>query len=162
MLRPNTPPASKIAFGLEGAHPVYDALGSMATVEAPYGWYVRVPDLPLFIRHIAPVLERRLAGSVTSGYTGELRFDFYRGGLRLAFEQGRLTVAEPWSVRAERWGPKPQAGFPPLVFLQLLFGRRSLADLRYAFPDAWTDGEEPRALLETLFPTQPSWVLPLD
>jgi hypothetical protein len=43
------------------------------------------------------------------------------------------------------------------VFLQLLFGRRSLADLRYAFPDAWAN-DEATMLLETLFPQQPSWI----
>jgi hypothetical protein len=82
---------------------------------------VRVPDLPALIRRIAPALERRLAGSPASGYTGELRLDFYRGGLRLAFEGGCIGAAENWSPRAERWGPRAQAGFPPLVFLQLLF-----------------------------------------
>jgi hypothetical protein len=160
--RPNTPPASKIAFGLEAAHPVYEALGNLASSDPPYAWYVRVPDLPRFMRQIAPALERRLAGTIVEGYTGELRFDFYRGGMRLAFERGRLTTAEHWNARAERWGPKPQVAFPPLVFLQLLFGRRSLAHLRYAFPDVGVDGEESRALLDALFPARPSWVLPLD
>jgi hypothetical protein len=120
-----------------------------------------VPGLPEFIRHIAPALERRLADSIMAGHSGELRLDFYRGGLRLAFEGGRLTTAESWSVRAVSWGPKPQAGFPPLVFLQLLFGHRSLAELRYAFPDVWAE-DDARPLLEALFPAQPSWVLPLD
>jgi len=161
-MRPDTPPASKIAFGLERDHPVYEALGAQASVDPPYAWYVRVPDLPALLRRVAPALDRRLAGSPAAGYTGELRIDFYRGGLRLAFEQGHLAVAEHWNGRAERWGARAQAGFPPLVFLQLLFGRRSLAELRYALPDAWTDGEEPRVLLEALFPARPSWVMPLD
>ena len=30
--------------------------------EPPYAWYVRVPDMPAFLRHIAPVLEARLGG----------------------------------------------------------------------------------------------------
>ena len=161
-MRPDTPPASKIAFGLERDHPVYEALGAQASVDPPYAWYVRVPDLPALLRRVAPALDRRLAGSPAAGYTGELRIDFYRGGLRLAFEQGQLAVAEHWNGRSERWGARAQAGFPPLVFLQLLFGRRSLAELRYALPDAWTDGEEPRVLLEALFPARPSWVMPLD
>jgi hypothetical protein len=161
-LRPDTPPASQIAFGLERDHPVYEALGALASVDPPYAWYVRVPDLPALIRGVAPALERRLAGSPASGYTGELRLDFYRSGLRLAFAGGRLAAAQHWSPRAERWGPGAQASFPPLVFLQLLFGRRSLAELCYALPDVRTDGEEPRVLLESLFPARPSWVMPLD
>ena len=158
----DAPPPNRLTFALEAAHPVYDALGPTlaATYESPYAWYVRVADLPGFIRHIAPALERRLADSVLAGHTGELKLNFYRGGLRLAFENGRLTAAEDW--RAQVWGPKAQAGFPPLVFLQLLFGRRSLADLRYAFPDVGAKEDVDAALLEALFPAQPSWVLPLE
>jgi hypothetical protein len=157
----DSPPADRLLLGLEGAHPAYDALGSLAaTYDPPYAWYVRVPDLPGFIRQIAPALERRLAGSPAAGHTGELKIDFYRGGLRLRFESGRLAEAEDW--RAQVWGPKRDAGFPPLVFLQLLFGRRSLADLRYAHPDAWTEDDAGAALLEALFPARPSWVLPLE
>ncbi len=123
---------------------------------------MRVPDLPARIRRVAPALEQRLAVSPASGNTGELRLDFYRGGLRLAFEGGRMAVAQSWSPRAKRWGPHAQASFPPLVFLQLLFGRRSLAELRYALPDVRIHDEEPRVLLESLFPARPSRVIPLD
>jgi Acetyltransferase (GNAT) domain len=159
--KPDAPPANRLVFGLEAAHSVYDALGSLgATYEPPYAWYVRVPDLPGFMRHIAPALERRLAGSAVAGHSGELKLDFYRGGLRLRFEEGRLIEAEDW--RAPVWGPKPEGGFPPLVFLQLLFGRRSFADLRYAYPDVWAEDDASAALIEALFPARPSWVLPLE
>jgi hypothetical protein len=152
---------TRLVFWLGLDHPAYAALGQelVAHAEPPYAWYVRVPDLPRFMRHIAPALERRLSSSTLSGYTGELKLDFYRDGLRLAFEQGRLTAAEPW--RRPLWGDERGAGFPPLVFLQLLFGRRSLEELRYAFPDVWAN-DEPAMLLDTLFPKQASWVLGLD
>jgi hypothetical protein len=162
--RQDMAPATRVAFIFGREHPVYDALGPVlaGTYEPPYAWYVRVPDVPGLLRTIAPALEQRLAASpVVSGYTGELRMDFYRDGLRMAFAEGRLTAAEDWSARAVNWGPKPQAGFPPLVFLQLLFGHRSLDELRYAFPDVWAE-QEVRTLLEALFPAQPSWAMPLD
>src|SRR5262245_1493968 len=118
--RPDAPAADRLLFGFGAAHPVYDALGDLGdTYDPPYAWYVRVPDLPGFIRHIAPALERRLVDSPAAGHTGELKLNFYRGGLRLAFEGGRITTAEDW--RTQIWGPQPDAGFPPLVFLQLLF-----------------------------------------
>jgi GNAT superfamily N-acetyltransferase len=149
-----------IRFDLGARHPVYEAFDAkLNALQPPYGWYIRVPDLPGFIRHIAPALEKRLAGSVMSGYSGELKITFYRGGLRLVFEQGRLTTAEDWQSlddRKDRGG----AGFPPFVFLKLLFGYRSLEELRYAFPDCWAD-EEPTLLLNALFPKQASWVVPL-
>jgi hypothetical protein len=162
-LRPDPPAAARLLFAFGRAHSVYEALGPelAATYDPPYAWYVRVPDLPRFVQRIAPALERRLAGSIVDGYTGELRMDFYRGGLRLAFAEGRLAAAEHWNNRAERFGPKANAGFPPLVFLQLLFGHRSLAQLREAFPDVWAEPEA-RPVLEALFPMRPAWVLPQD
>ncbi|WIG60092.1 MAG: hypothetical protein OJF49_002840 [Ktedonobacterales bacterium] len=159
--RPDTPEtAGAIVFRMGAQHPVHAALGAIASVADPYPypWYMRVPDLPAFIRHIAPVLERRLADSVMAGYTGELAMDFYRGGLRLVFEQGRLTLAEDW--RKPLWGD-PKVGFPPLVFTQLLFGHRSLDELRFAYPDAYAEGDA-LPLLEALFPKRRSHLLPLD
>ncbi len=151
----------RLVFGLGASHPVYDALGRTLTArsEMPYGWYVRVPDVPAFIRHIRPVLERRLAGSFVAGYTGELKLDFYRSGMRMVFEQGRITAVEPW--RPPLYSDETSAGCPPLVFLQLLFGRRSLDELRAWHDDVWAE-DEPAMLLNTLFPKQLSWVLNLD
>ncbi|HEY6541222.1 MAG TPA: GNAT family N-acetyltransferase [Ktedonobacteraceae bacterium] len=153
-------PFSRIAFNLGRSHPVYDVLEkSMPTrQEAPYAWYVRVAHLPNFMQLIAPVLERRLASSVVAGYSGELRFDFYRGGLRMFFERGRLRTVEDW--RSPIWNANEDGGFPPLVFLQLLFGYRSLDALRSAFPDVWVN-ENVELLVNTLFPYRPSRVLSL-
>jgi hypothetical protein len=43
------------------AHPIYDFLEGDAPQEGR-PWYIRVADIPGFLRHIAPVLEQRLAG----------------------------------------------------------------------------------------------------
>lgn len=151
----------RLSFDLGVSHPVYDALGDARTShrEAPYAWYVRVPYLPAFIRHIAPVLERRLLGSAVEGYTGDIKLEFYRGGLYLAFKNGQLQSAENWQPSG--WRSDAHGGFPPLVFLQLLFGRRSLDDLRYAYPDVWAK-DDADVLLRTLFPVQTSFVMELD
>jgi GNAT superfamily N-acetyltransferase len=150
-------PFRGIGFRLGREHPVYEALGhDLAPVsEPPYAWYIRVPDVPGFLRHVAPALERRLAHSVLAGYSGELKIDCYRGGMRLAFEQGKLTAAEPW--QAPPFGEEASAGCPALIFLQLLFGYRALDELRYAFPDVWA-GEEAQILLNVLFPKRLSRV----
>jgi hypothetical protein len=126
--------------------------------EPPYAWYIRVPDLPAFLELIAPALERRLALSPAANYSGELTLNFYRYGLRLMFEAGRLAPIAPWSAPA--YNANPDAGFPALVFLQLLFGYRSLAELRYAFPDVVVSSAA-APLLNALFPARPSWVMPL-
>jgi hypothetical protein len=149
-----------IRFSLGAKHPAYEAFDTrLDSLQPPYGWYIRVPDLPGFIRHVAPVLERRLAASVMAGFSGDLCLTFYRGGLRLAFEQGRLAGVEDWRDPESNRG-LAGAGFPPLVFLKLLFGYRSLAELRYAFPDCWA-GEEQELLLNALFPRKESWLVPL-
>lgn len=158
--RPDAEPLSEISFMLGRTHPVYDVLGDELAPfqERPYAWYVRVADLPAFMRHIAPALEQRLAESMLAGYTGEVKLDFYQGGLRLVFEGGHLESAEHWRVPI--YEGDAAAGFPPLVFLQVLFGHRTLDELQHMFPDVWVKGEM-EVVLKTLFPARPSFVLPL-
>src|SRR5581483_5704128 len=149
-----------ITFALGRKHPVYAVMGKALAIEQglPYAWYVRVPNLPAFLRYVASVLEQRLANSALVGYSGALKLNFYRGGLHLAIEQGKITIIEDW--QSPSWDSPENAGFPPLVFLQLLFGHRSLDELRFAFPDVWAN-DEVVPLLNALFTASPSWVLPL-
>jgi len=159
--RQDTPPFARFRLEMGPGHALFDALGpDLAPLGGNrYAWYVRIPDVPAFIRHIAPALERRLAGSALDGHTGELCVDFYHGGLRLAFDRGKLVTAD--ELRKPTWGDDwTHARFPPQVFTQLLLGYRSYADLSYAYIDAWAEGVD-RALLETLFPPRPSYMLPL-
>jgi hypothetical protein len=109
---------------------------------------------------IRSVLDRRLGASVMAGYSGDLRFTFYRDGLRMLFEAGRLRSVESWR-EDHAWGPRAQAGFPPLVFLKLLFGYQGIPELRRVFPDVYVNAEV-RTLVEALFPPLNSWLLPLD
>jgi hypothetical protein len=151
------------AFGFWGGleHPVYQVLKDrLPRIRKPYAWYIRVADLPGFLRLIAPILEQRLAESPLVGHTGELKITFYRSGLHLAFEKGHLTLVEEW--RPEPVGHSGEAGFPGLTFLQLLFGYRTLEELMYAFPDCWVNNDTHRSLLEALFPRQASSVIPIS
>jgi len=151
---------SAFTFALAGSHPVYEVMrDNLPRIRQPYCWYLRVADLPGFIRHIAPVLERRLAESLIPGFSGDVRLSFYRSGLRLGFESGRLSLVEPWQP-----GPKENEGeiaFPDLTFLQLLFGHRTLDELKQSRADCWWDGDRTRLLLTTLFPRKPSLILPI-
>lgn len=142
-----------IFFGLGESHPVYDTISnSLDRAHKPYAWYIRVPDIPAFMRHIASALKKRLAASPQAGYSGELKLSFYHHGLSLAFHEGRLS-AEPWVPEDIEEG---DAAFPDLSFLQLLFGYRSLEELQYAFPDCSTTTDAARALLPILFPKKTS------
>jgi GNAT superfamily N-acetyltransferase len=155
---PDVPPLNEISFWLGSAHPVYEVLGETLApfYEPPYAWYVRVHDVPVFMRHIAPALERRLANSTAAAYTGELTLDFYRSGLHMVFDRGHITHIEPW--RSPAYKNNADASCPALVFLQLLFGYRSLDELRYAFPDVHVGKSEVEVLLNALFPKKFSWV----
>jgi hypothetical protein len=150
----------QFAFWLGAEHPAYQVFGDqLPETRQPYAWYVRVANLPRFLRHLAPVVERRLADSYLSGHTGQLHISSYRDGLQLKFENGRLTAVEPWQPTRDKQG---DAAFPDLTFLQLLFGYRSLEELKRAFADCWTANSEGRALLEALFPKMPSEVWPVS
>ncbi|MBW2242894.1 MAG: GNAT family N-acetyltransferase [Deltaproteobacteria bacterium] len=134
-------------------HPAFDVLGHVGKQRRPYAWYIRVADLPGFLLHVAPALEARLAHSIFEGHDGTLSLSFYRTGVRLRFEKGRLMAATPWRPSTEEVG---DAAFPDLSFLHLLFGHRSLGELENAFPDVQV---KEAALVEALFPKQASFLM---
>jgi hypothetical protein len=143
------------------AHPVHQVLhNSLPKVQRPYAWYIRVPDITDFVDHISSVLSGRLAASPYAGHSGELKFTFYRSGLRMVFEHGGLSCVEPWKPE-----PNPHSGdaaFPNLTFLQLLFGYRSLAELDHAFADCGWKNDAAYGLVDALFPKMASDVWPIS
>lgn len=169
--RDSKTPFGGVNFWLVGTgHPIRH-VSHLPPGESPYAFYVRVPDLAAFVRHVASVLERRLADSPLVGHTGELRVGFYRDGLRLVFERGRLVTAERWIPSIDTAGVefalgtgdvrRPAAMFPPLTFLQLVFGYRSLDELEHGFADCVVRTVEARSLLNALFPRAASCVNPV-
>ena len=149
----------KFGFVLGEKHPAYDAITNrLPEVHGSYAWYVRVPDLPDFLNHVKPVLERRLAESIAPGHSREVKINFYRGGLRFVIEHGRIMTIESWKPAPKEEG---DVAFPDLTFLQLLFGYRSYEELHYAFPDCWSDNNEVSTLLNILFPKKHSRILPI-
>jgi hypothetical protein len=145
---------------LGAQHPAYDVLGkNLPSVVEPYAWYLRVPDLPGFLNHIKPALEKRLAESIAVGHSREIKISFYRDGLRLGIEKGKITKIESWKPSPEDGG---MIAFPGLTFLQVLFGYRSYDELHQSFADCWCDGEDLRALINILFPKKLSDVLPIS
>jgi len=148
---------SSFTFLLGQDHPVYQAMGDdLPVYRKPYSYFMRVPDLPGFIRLIIPALEERLAASIAPGHSGELKISFYKNGLRLLFEKGRLILVEDWKPSPDEWG---NAAFPELTFLQILFGYRSFSELHQSFTDCWWHSEKDRALIDILFPKKLSNVI---
>jgi hypothetical protein len=147
------------SFGLGGKHPAYDVLPErMPRMGKPYAWYIRVPDLPDFLNHIAPVLEKRLAESPAVGFTGALKLNFYRSGVRISFEKGVVKGVESYNPLSAEDG---DVLFPDLTFLQLLVGHTSFAELSDSLPDCDARNDHGRALIKYLFPKKTSnvWAL---
>ena len=138
-----------IQFMLGREHPVYQVLPkSIVRKEAPYAWYIRVPNLVALLRHIQPALEKHLTGTVAEGYTGELKLSFYRSGVHLKFQKGCITEIADWTPEDIEDG---DAQFPELTFLQLLCGRCRTEELTASYADCWTN-DTAAVLLNCLFP----------
>jgi hypothetical protein len=121
---------------------------------APLAWYVRVGDLPAFLRRIGPVLEQRLAISPMAGYTGQLKLSFYSrdSGISLSFDQGCLHAVNACPVE---W---KESAIPIEMFVQLLFGYKSLQELENYSSELFILNPY-RLLMQTLFPRQDSAIL---
>ena len=143
-------------FWLGEEHPVYKVIETKLPREVqPYTYYLRVPDMIAFLTAIKPVLERRLEESAFANHTLELKLSFYKDGLTLDFEQGKLKRIKALAFN-ELEGCI--ANFPPLTFLHMLFGYRTVDEIKYMHKDCWTKDKETAHLLDTLFPKKPSEV----
>jgi hypothetical protein len=141
-------------FQLGASHPVYEAFGErLPRVREPYAWYVRIPDLLGFLRHITPALETRLAASLMAGHTGAFNLNFFRRGITLKLDKGKLSF--------EEWRPANNddgdLSMTALLFLHLVFCNRTMDELAYIFPDAFASPEM-KVLLNAIFPRRPGCV----
>ncbi len=152
-------PMGVFALRLGTEHPAYSFFDSgLPRNPRPYAWFIRVPDVPEFLMHIAPALEKNLEESDARGYTGELKVSNYRSAFKMVFDGGKLKGVENYKLAGNEDG---HAFFPELTFLQALFGYRSADELQNARPDCWFANDEARVLVNVLFPKRHSQVLPV-
>jgi len=145
-----------VAFWHGSEHPVYEVWREkLPRVRQTYAWYVRVPDLPGFLRHVGPALEKRIAESHIPGHSGSLRLNLYKTGVKLTFENGKLTGSEAYKPQPNDMG---EIGLPDLTVLQLVFGYRNLDELKSAYADCYWESDDARYLASVLFPKKPSSV----
>jgi hypothetical protein len=145
-----------IAYRLGDAHPVYTALGrQLERQESPYAWYLRVADVPGFLRHITPVLERNLARSVVAGHTGALKLNLIDRHLRLNFERGQLVEIDEYVPDHFFDG---DVFLPDLTFLHVLFRYRTIAELQHVRQDCRANQEQSEILLNALFPKESTFI----
>jgi hypothetical protein len=147
-------------FWLGEEHPAYHVINiDLPRIIKPYAWYLRVPDLSAFIETIKSVLEMRLKESPFANYTGELKLSFYREGLLLGFDKGLLSTITPLEYAAL---DDSSANFPYLTFLHMVFGFRTIDEIKHIFMDCGTKDDRTAHLLDSLFPKKPSDVWPIS
>ena len=141
--------AKGIIFTLGRNHQAYTAMPkTFLRNEDSYAWYIRIPDIIAFLRHIQPALEKHLVGTVAEAYTGELNLNFYRSGLHMKFEAGRISDISGWVPESVEDG---DAQFSCMTFWQLLCGRCRTNELTSRFADC-SATDRASVLLDCLFP----------
>lgn len=143
-------------FWLGGDHPIYHVMTSLLPRERePYAFYIRVPDVAGFLKVIQPRIEANLAASPFVNHTGQLKLSFYKNGILLDFEKGKLNSIESLAFDELE---KSDARFPEFTFLHLLFGHRTIEELSHIYADLETRDRETKELIGALFPKKTSHV----
>ena len=114
-----------------------------------------MPDLAAFLQVIQPTLETQLANSAFVNYSGKLKLSFYQDGVLFKFEKGKIMEISNLGFDELE---KSQVQFPLPTFLHLVFGYRTVEELREIHIDCATQNEETANLINTLFPKKPSEV----
>jgi hypothetical protein len=95
-----------------------------------YAWQIHIPNRAALLHALTPVFERRVAESSFGGLTKDVHINLYHEIILLRFEVGKLVevanlgFAEGGDIRV-----------PPLQFIPLVLGYRTVKELRSAYPD---------------------------
>jgi hypothetical protein len=138
-----------IKFYLGHEHPAYGPIQKRTRIHKGelQCLYMRVQDIVKFLRHIKPALNKNLAVSPASDFSGTLKISLFRKGIELIIDTGHITEINPW--KADSFWHNP--AFPDLTFLQLVFGRRRCAELDDIYVDCNVD-DQSALILDALFP----------
>jgi len=139
---------AKLCFALPKGHPLVMVANDLgAESERQYAWQVHIADHADFLRRIAPALERRLAHSLLTGFSGSLGINTMPRLIRLQFEQGLLVSV----AQADDSREQVVLRMPPLLLTQVVLGYRSCQEIIDCHLDARV---HPRArqLVDILFP----------
>lgn len=117
-----------------------------------YAWQIHVPNFSALLRALTPIFERRIAGSPFAGLTRDVRLSLYRETLSLRFARGKLT-----EVANLGFTDDGEIRFPPLQFIPLVLGYRTVEELRAAYPDVGIASPW-QLLVDTLFPKVTSFI----
>lgn len=138
-----------LCLALDPRHELLKLVTEMhAEPERQYAWQVKVTDAVELLKRIVPVLEKRLAGSSCSTFSGTVDINLMPQIARMSIEQGKLTGVSWLSgpVRSEC-----ELRLSGHQFAQLVLGYRDCAALMDSSLDAWVHPQV-RELVGVLFP----------
>ncbi len=136
-----------IRLNLPGGHPLVRTAQAWGARDlGHYAWQIHIPDVPRLLRQLAPIFERRIAGSMFAGLTRAVTLDMYRTHTTLHFERGKLTRVEPGGADCQA-----DLRLPPSLIAPLALGYRTWRALREPYPDVACEGQS-QPLIDTLFP----------
>jgi hypothetical protein len=142
------PGLEKLGIGTFRNNPLTRWVASLGPGRRPsYANYVRIIDPALAFRQLGPEFESRLAASTLAGLSREVELGFYRFGVALTFEEGKLV-----KVETRPGHQSPAIGIPPDLLPKILMGFRPLDELAGVYPDFIVPKEEDWTLLQILFP----------
>lgn len=116
-----------------------------------YAWQIHIPDMPRFIKKIAPVLEKRIANSPFAGFTEDILLNLHIDTISIGFSNGKIT-------KVESQGPSggPMA-IPPRAATAMVLGYRSREELKPHWPDL-SMAPRYKYLADILFPKMTSHI----
>jgi hypothetical protein len=138
----------------------WPADGTLASLAASLGsiltrctqWEFRIPSLSRFLRKIAPVLERRLAGSAFQNVTTDFVLNLFTEACLMRIEGGRIVEVKPLDHVDTFMGAEGGTlNIPQDAWIRLLFGDRDLDELYESWPDIVVKPQD-KGLVRALFP----------
>ncbi len=131
-------------------------LGSILTRSTQ--WEFRLPSLSRFLTRIAPVLDRRLAGSAFRNLTTDFVLNLFTEACRIRIAEGRIAGVEAVGfVDASMGAEGGTLNIPPDAWMRLLFGDRDLDELYESWPDLVVKPKD-KALVHVLFPRMQAYL----
>ena len=124
-----------------------------AHLEWSYAWQIKLPNPARFLRHIAPVLEERVAESSYAGHNQPFIINLYRQAYELQFGEGRIIAVNELGF----YEGTNDIRIPPAQFVPLVLGYKTREELQAFYPDVSTSGQS-QYLVDVLFPKMKSFL----
>jgi predicted N-acetyltransferase YhbS len=121
-------------------------------------WEFRIPSLSRFLMKIAPVLEKRLAGSAFRNVTTDFVLNLFTEACRIRIQGGRIAAVKPLGYVDTSMGAEGGTlNIPPDAWTRLLFGDRDLDELHESWPDIVVKPQD-KGLVSALFPRMKAYL----